>query len=1314
MTTRDPRHWAVRTRSHRLTIPRGFRPLARPVGLTRAVVWCLLTALAMAVCSPQWIEASAGGNAVTSIRFEQLGVDDGLSDSNMTCALQDNVGFLWFGTDNGLNRYDGYDFSIFTHDPSDGQSLGADEVSALYQDQAGTLWIGTAGGGLDAFVSDQGRFIHYVHDPELPSLSSNTVTAIVGGNLGQLWIATWGGGMDRFNPATGEFFHYRASSGRLSSDEVYTLYLDRSGILWIGTTKGLDKLDLPKGEYTHFDIALPEQSGGDLPVRAVTADPDGSLWLGTGGGGLLRFNPADASMTQYLTDPQDLEGYAYNDIVSLLLDRTGILWVGTDGGGLYTFDRETGLFLRHPTDPRDSYSISSNYVETIYQDRQDILWIGTQGGGINKYDRSSQGFTHYQNHPNDPNSLGHNRVLSVLEDRNGVLWIGTDGRGLDRFDRQTGIITHIQNEAGNPNTPSSNYISSLWEDHLGFLWLGTWGEGLDRFDPITGEFLHFQTDPNDPDSLSHQMIWPIFEDRSGRLWIGTFGGGLNKLDRETGQFAHWRHDPDDASTLLSDLVTSIFEDGAGTLWIGTAGGVNRYDPTTNGFVRYPEGHGAPAEPSAIDLPGSITAIRQDSTAALWVANSVRGIATLDAETGEFEYITEENGLPSNTVASLEIDDEGFLWVSTAKGLAKFDPRTKRVRSYGARDGLQGYQFTFGSSHRGQDGEMFFGGTTGLDVVQPLAIRENAFVPPIVLTKLTQGGIAIAAGPTANQLDDIRLRWPNNYFEFEFAALNYIQPEKNQYAYMLEGFDADWIYVGNRRFGQYTNLPGGEYTLRIKGSNNDQIWNELGTAIKITIVPPFWEAWWFLATLGVVAAGTAFFGYRLRVRGIQARSRELETLVKDRTAELRQRTHQLQERTAELEERNIEIDRRRQELEALYRADAELDRCLHLEDVLRALVDIAIEMLQADKSSFFVWDPDRDKLVIGMARGFQPDALSRLSFALGEGTVGQVAASGQPMVVQDARHDERIGKPELIIAEGIRSFMQVPIRVGGRIFGVFSADYIQPRAFGDEEQRLFLALAQRAGLAIETVQRYEHSQQLAVVEERSRLARELHDAVTQTLFSASLIAEALPGALERGSSEARDLLQELRQLTRGALAEMRTLLLELRPAALVEASLADLLRQLGEAVTGREGVQVDVVTDGSARLQPDVHVVFYRVAQEALNNVVKHARADRVHVLLSHEAGPDEKDTAAAELRIRDNGRGFDPNCPAANCFGLRIMRERAESIGAALVINSVPGQGTEILLAWRQGKESTGDRPPAAGSSRPAGETGHPERSDNE
>jgi signal transduction histidine kinase len=513
-------------------------------------------------------------------------------------------------------------------------------------------------------------------------------------------------------------------------------------------------------------------------------------------------------------------------------------------------------------------------------------------------------------------------------------------------------------------------------------------------------------------------------------------------------------------------------------------------------------------------------------------------------------------------------------------------------------------------------------------------------------------------------------WPRNFFEFEFAALSYVQPEKNQYAYMLEGFDENWRYIETRRFGRYTNLPGGTYTLRIKGSNNDGVWNEEGVSVTITVVPPFWETWWFRGIAALVLVGSVVGAYRLRVKSIEVRTHELETQVEERTHALEQRTY--------------EIERRRQELEALYRADAELHRHLRLDQVLRALVDIAVDILQADKSSLMVWDDRRERLVVQVARGYSPETLAQMSFLPGVGTVGHVAAIGEPVIVEDARTDSRVAKRATITEpEGIRSFMQVPIKISGEVFGVFSADYVHPRAFGKDEQRLFLALAQRAALAVDTAQLYEQSQEVAVVEERSRLARDLHDAVTQTLFSASLIAEALPPLWEGDQDEGRELLKELRQLSRGALAEMRTLLLELRPATLVEASMEHLLRQLAEAVTGRTGIPVTVTVEGRCVLPSDVHVALYRIAQEALNNVVKHAHASQVTVSLCCLPDSAEgKQGVSVELCVSDDGCGFDPGCVPPDCLGLDIIRERVQAIGATLKVESKPGSGTRIVAVW--------------------------------
>jgi nitrate/nitrite-specific signal transduction histidine kinase len=451
-------------------------------------------------------------------------------------------------------------------------------------------------------------------------------------------------------------------------------------------------------------------------------------------------------------------------------------------------------------------------------------------------------------------------------------------------------------------------------------------------------------------------------------------------------------------------------------------------------------------------------------------------------------------------------------------------------------------------------------------------------------------------------------------------------------------------------------------------------------LSIKVIPPFWATWWFrgLAIFALVVAVVA--GYRLRVRSIEARSRDLELQVAERTRTLAERTR--------------ETERRKQELEALYRADAELHRHLSLAQVLQALVDIAVDIVQADKSALLVWDEAREELIVRFARGYQSTTISEMRFAPGQGTVGCVASTGKPVAVKDAQADPRVSKKATITEpEGIRSFMQVPIEIGGEVFGVFSADYTQPRAFGSDEKRLFLALAQRAALAIDTAQLHEKSQELAVIEERSRLARDLHDAVTQTLFSSSLIAEALPEMWESDPVEGRKLLRDLKQLSRGALAEMRTLLLELRPTALAETPLPGLLRQLGDAVTGRTGVPVRMSMNGHCCVAPDLHAALYRIAQEALNNIVKHACASQVTIDLNCIPVSEDQfghQTTEVELRVSDNGSGFDPDQIPADRLGLGIIHERAQAVGARVQVQTQIDQGTTIVVAWKAGDDNEG------------------------
>ena len=1203
------------------------------------------------------------------VEFEHISIEQGLSHCSVNCILQDSKGFMWFGTDDGLNKYDGYSFTIYHFDPEDPHSLSHNEVRSIVEDQWGTLWIGTRN-GLNRFDRETEQFTRYHADPEDPrGLSDDAILALYEDRSGLLWIGTWSG-LDRFDRERDQFVHYGTDPRdpyRWEDSGTLSIYEDGSGIFWIGTWDGLNRWDRRTGRFTHYRPASRNMTDlGHNAVQSIIEDRAGTLWIGTAGSGFYRFDRQAEQFVQYLIDPSDVEGFTYNDVMAVHEDQEGVLWIGTDGGGLYQFDRDTGQVTPYQTDPHNTYSLSSNYVRAIYESQTSVLWIGTWGGGANKFDRNRKKFIHYQADPNSLNSLSHNHVRALCGNQDGPIWIGTDGGGLDRFDRETQEFAHYRHNPDDPHSLSNNYVTAIHRDRAGVLWVGTWGGGLNRFDRRTGHFAHYRANPEDPNSLSSDFVLSIYEDEEGVLWIAT-SGGLNQFDRHNGRFIHSPALPDELRSLGNNTVSCFLKDRAGALWLGTNGGLGRFDRDTGQFVYYTSD---PQDPGSLSSD-VVTSILEDQAGVLWIGTQGGGLDKFDRGQESFTHYTQQDGLPSDVVNGIMEDEAGNLWLGTSRGLSKFDPQTESFRNYEVSDGLQGYEFT-SACCKSKGGEMFFGGINGFNAFYPDRVRENPHVPSVVLTSLTQGGMDLDLGVAPESVREVTFKWPNNLFEFEFAALNHSQTERNQYAYMLEGFDKDWNYIGTRRFGRYTNLPSGAYTLRIKGSNSDGIWNEEGASVEVTIVPPFWATWWFRTIAVLMLASSAIGGYQLRVKSIEARSRELETQVSERTHE---------------------IERRRQELEALYSADAELYRHLRLDEVLQALVDIAVDILQADKSLVMAWDEEGERLVVRVAHGFSPQAMADLSFARGEGITGQAAASGEPIVVEDALTDPRRAgeRPETLNAidsEGIRSYMHLPIKTGGEVFGIFDVSFTEPHAFGQDEQRLFTALAQRAALVIEKAQLYEQAQELAVVEERSRLARDLHDAVTQTLFSASLIAEALPVIWESDRDEGHQLLAEMRRLSRGALAEMRTLLLELRPAALVETSLGDLLRQLAEAITGRKDLSVAVKVEGECELPADAHVALYRIAQEALNNVVKHAHASRAVVSLrcgspTLPASPPEPGETV-ELSISDDGCGFDPSCVPPDRLGLGIIRERAQAIEATFKIESQPGQGTRIVVVWKK------------------------------
>ena len=920
---------------------------------------------------------------------------------------------------------------------------------------------------------------------------------------------------------------------------ITTIYEDRGGNLWIGTPTGLNLLDRSTGTFTHYRHDPEDQNTlSHNGVTSILEDASGNLWIGTGGG-LNLLNRTSGTFTHIRHDPDNKLSLAHDGVISIIQDRTGFLWVGT-ADGLDRFDARTstldpGLssnqmqFDHFQHDPDDPDSLSDNLVITLFQDLSGVLWVGT-ANGISKFNRRASQFAHYLMLTDDSvefamrSGLSDNKVLSVFEDRDNMLWIGTFNGGLDQLDTQSGDVLVFQSDPADPDSLSDNQVQALYQDSAGTLWAGTGNGWLEQFDPQARSFAHFR-------ELDAPVL-DITEDHSGNLWFGTEGEGLYRLNRETTTLTHyeqfWRQ-PDHwwrYGSLSSHIVTALYIDQFGVPWVGTRyGGINLWDQAEERFTHLRHD---PDDPSSLGHD-QVLAIFEDPDqfpGVVWVGTGGGGLNRFDRSTGTFTRYTKQDGLPSDNVTCILADDVGYLWLGTVNGLARFDPHTQTFRHYDERDGVGaiGSSFSPLSCLKRRSGAMVFGGIGGLLVFDPAQIEDNQHVPPVVITSLNNADQVIQRDLLAGE--HFRFSHTDNFISFEFTALDYTVPEKNQYAYMMEGLDEGWVHAGTRRYASYPDLRPGDYLFRVKGSNNDGVWNEEGVSVRITVEPPFWQTWLFRIIAAITLILIILGIIRQREINIQAQSKKLERQVEQRTAELLQTNVLLEQ----------EINERKRAEEALAHKAAEE----------------------------------------------------------------------------------------------------------------------------------------------------------AIVAERGRLARELHDAVTQTLFSASLIAEALPAIWEMNQQEGRELLMKLRGLSRGALSEMRTLLLELRPASLVEADIGDLLRQLASAFAGREGVPVEVTIQGEGELPTDVHITLYRIAQEALNNVIKHARAGQVNINLQRSLGKDGL-VEAATLIIRDDGRGFDPADIAPDQLGISIMRERAQAIRAALDIASEPGRGTSLQVKWSAKEAERGE-----------------------
>lgn len=827
-----------------------------------------------------------------NFKFTHLSLEDGLSQTTVSTILQDRYGFMWFGTQDGLNRYDGYNFVVYRNDPYDTTSLSGNQIKTMLEDSFGFIWVGTAGGGLNKYDPRTDTFVRYMHDPENPnSLKNDIVWSIWQDQTGMLWLYTDDGWLTKFDPHTETFTHFKApfSNADVAYYEIKSIYQDKTGIFWLNNHKGgLASFNQDTGQFAYFlhdpnDISTISAGG----VTNIYEDKAGNLWVSTTDGGLNLLDRKNGSFKHFQHDPNNPFSISDNNCHQIFQDHTGAYWVAT-GRGLNLFDPVTRKFSHYFKDPGNPYALSDDNINVIFEDRGGVLWFGTNGG-INKLDRNAVQFVQYGNLPENPNSLSTSYIYSIYEDKEGILWVGGDDGVLNRFDRETNQVIRYEPNANDPNALNESWsISVIYEDRRGVFWVGTFGGGLHTFDRKTGQFHRYLHDSDEPNSITSDIILAIYEDSTGTLWVGTDGGGLNQFNRQTNTFHNYLPDPNDLHDQMPSNIRGIYEDQMGFLWLTSwYEGVTRFDPRTKQFLSYRHD-----SRNTQSLSNDLTyVVHADQEGTLWVGTD-SGLDKFDRETEVFYHYTEKDGLPNNVIYAIMEDVSGNLWVSTNKGVSKFDPRAEKFQNYNVYDGLQSDEFNQNAFFQSNSGEMFFGGINGLNAFYPEQILENTYRPPTVLTdlQLFNQSVAIGEGHILKQsiwnTEQITLNYDQDVFSFTFAALSYVAPEANRYRYKLEGFDNNWNEVdAKRRFATYTNIPPGEYIFRVQGSNEDGVWNENGTSLSIIISPPWWGTWWFRVL--VLLAVTALFlsGYRLRLKSIMMYNQELKRQVEERTTQL---------------------------------------------------------------------------------------------------------------------------------------------------------------------------------------------------------------------------------------------------------------------------------------------------------------------------------------------------------------------------------------------------------------------------------------------
>lgn len=780
-------------------------------------------------------------------------MNDGLVHDIITAIVQDNEGFIWIGTEDGLMKYDSYNFTVFKNNPEIKSTLRDDWITRLFVDSKGRIWIGTAM-GIDQYNKFDRSFIHY-------SLPNDKKTNSVAGGISLI-----------YEDSTGNIFTYKNSSGLcIYSEEenrfykndftnkidslikgyITVIFQDSRGIYWICST---EEVLIWKGDndFSYYKLTHPDTF--DIPYQEifdVVEDSEGNIWIGAKGG-LTKFNMKTGEIKNYYSSLNNPNSLCHSTVLKLFIDSNKNLWLGTFDG-LNKYISESDQFIRYKHDTNDDYSLSADRIYDIFEDNAGTLWLGTYKGGISKIDPRMNRFNYFGYNPSIPGSLSGDVIRSILKDKNGNLWVGTSNAGLNRYDSKTKTFKHYTYLPGNPNGLQSNTVLSILEDSKENIWFAAPGGGLCLYKSEIDGFKIILA--NSQNGLKTNKLNIIYEDKEGIYWIGTEDWGLYKFDPATFKFNYfWL---DSSNEKLN--INSIFQDSDGYLWVGSfGGGLFKINKEKNEIKRYLNNQ----EDIKSISSNVIYSINEDRKKRLWISTFRGGLNLYNKETDDFTVFKEKDGLPSNYVKAVIADKNNVLWLTTNKGLVRFNPETNRIRIFNEKDGIRSSDFLSGAQFIDDSGQIYAGGSKGFISFHPDNLKESKYIPPVALINFKVFDESFLSSLAEQK--EIKLNYDENFFSFEFAALEYSAHDKNQYSYKLEGLDRDWIYSGKRRYVSYTHLDPGSYIFKVKAANTDGVWGKETVFANIIINPPFWQTWWFLglSVMAVFIAGIFLYNYRV--------------------------------------------------------------------------------------------------------------------------------------------------------------------------------------------------------------------------------------------------------------------------------------------------------------------------------------------------------------------------------------------------------------------------------------------------------------------